>query len=223
VRQSATRQRDPDILTLDEMRAILDNIGPQAIRVMVATDTLSALRRSEPRGLKWCDLDFEQLWFKLKRGLVGKHETKLKTKASRKPVPMVPELATLLQAWREQTPYPRDEDWVFASPYTDGKSPYWPDSAMTDHIRPAAKKAEITKHITWHVFRHSLATIMGKGKESVKTVQELLRHATSKVTLDIYQQGDETDKRAALGRFAGILEKGEKKGEELNSEASQTL
>lgn len=41
VRQSAVRQRDPDILTLDEMRSILANIEPPAIRMMVAVAAAS--------------------------------------------------------------------------------------------------------------------------------------------------------------------------------------
>ena len=100
VRQSAVRQRDPDILTLEEIRAILENIGPIAIRVMVAVAAASALRRSEMRGLKWEDLDFESRWINLRRGLVRKDETEMKTKASRKGVPMAPELADLLIEWR---------------------------------------------------------------------------------------------------------------------------
>jgi integrase len=56
------RQRDPDVLTLEEMKAIIENIEPQAIRMMVATAAVTALRRSEMRGLKWEDLDFESRW-----------------------------------------------------------------------------------------------------------------------------------------------------------------
>jgi site-specific recombinase XerD len=41
---------------------------------------------------------------------------------------------------------------------------------MVDHVRPAAAKAGIKKHITWHVFRHSLGTIMKTNKEDVKTI-----------------------------------------------------
>jgi integrase len=97
VRQSAVRQRDPDILTLEEMRAILENIEPVAIRVMVAVSAASALRRSEMRGLKWEDLDFKSRWINLPHGLVRKHETKMKTKASRKGVPMAPEVTGVTQ------------------------------------------------------------------------------------------------------------------------------
>jgi hypothetical protein len=62
---------------------------------------------------------------------------------------MLPELPDVLREWRKNTPYPCDEDWVFASPFTDGERPYWPESAMVDHVRPAAKTAKISKHINW--------------------------------------------------------------------------
>jgi integrase len=205
VRQSTVRQRDPEILTLEEMRAILTNIDSFVVRVIVALAATSALRRSEMRGLKWSDLDFDKRWCDLKRGLVGKDETKLKTKASRKGVPMSPELADLLTAWRAESPYPGDEDWVFASPINDGKNPLWFETAMVDHIRPAAKKAGITKRVHFHVFRHSFASILGERGERVKTVQELLRHATARITTDVYQQGDRETQRAALGHMSGLF------------------
>jgi integrase len=205
VRQSAVRQRDPDILTLSEIRLILGNIEPQAIKIMVATAAASALRRSEFRGLKWADLDLDNCWFHCRRGLVGKYETKMKTRASRKSVEMNPTLAEALRAWRELTPYPQDTDWIFASPFTSGRLPYWPDSALKDHVRPAAIKAGITKSIGWHTFRHSLASLLGQQGEDIKVIQELLRHASSRITSDVYQQGHTVAKRSALSRVSGLF------------------
>jgi integrase len=129
----------------------------------------------------------------------------MKTRASRKGVEMLPALAAALLVWRDHTPYNQDSDWVFASPFTNGKRPYWPESALQDHIKPAAAKAGITKRVTWHTFRHSLASFLGQQGEGVKTVQELLRHATSRITIDTYQQGSTEAKRSALNRVAGIL------------------
>jgi integrase len=205
VRQSAVRRRDPDILTLDEMRSIINNIKPAAIKMMVAVAAASALRRSELRGLKWADLDLDKCWFNLQRGYVSKSETKMKTKASRKGMEMLPALAAALLVWRDHAPYNQDSDWVFASPFTNGKRPYWPDSALKDHVKPAAVTAGITKRVTWHTFRHSLASLLGQQGEGVKTVQELLRHTTSRITLDVYQQGSSETKRLALNRVAGIF------------------
>ncbi len=118
---------------------------------------------------------------------------------------MNPELAEMLQDWRSHSPYPTDEDWVFASPFTEGKRPYWPDAALKNHVRPAARVAGITKNIGWHTFRHSLGSHLGQSGENVKAVQELLRHASSRITQDVYQQADQEAKRLALSRFSGVL------------------
>jgi integrase len=104
---------------------------------------------------------------------------------------MNPELADMLLDWRSHSPYPTDEDWVFASPFTDGVRPYWPDSALKAHVRPAANAVGITKKIGWHTFRHSVGSHLGQSGESVKVVQELLRHASSRLTQDVYQQADQ--------------------------------
>jgi len=205
VRQSAVRQREPDVLALDELKAILENIESPIVHLMVLTAAASALRRSELRGLKWVDLDFQRLWFNLQRGIVGKDVTHMKTTASRKGVPMLPELAEVLQKWRAETPYPRDTDWIFASPYTAGKRPYWAESALQDHIRPAVRKAGIDKRVGWHTIRHSFATLLGQNGFDVKVVQELLRHASSRITQDVYQQGSADAKRSALTQVPGLF------------------
>jgi integrase len=205
VRQSAKRLKEPEIFSVDEMAAIISRVKNEAVRVMVMIAAASALRRSEIRGLKWKDVDLDGSWFHLERGYVRTFETNLKTEASRRGLPMHPELAVVLKAWRGKTPYPMDDDWVFASPYTEGKRPYWPESAMVDYVRPAAKAAGITKHVNWHGFRHSLGTLMKTNGEDVKTIQELLRHANSRITLDVYTQGDTPTKRSALSGVSGIF------------------
>ena len=198
VRQSAKRERLPVILDVPTLGQILTNIEPTAIRVMVAVAAGSALRRSEVRGLKWSDLDFTNLWFNLRRGVVRKFETKMKTEASRKGLPMMQELAEMLEAWRKETPYPADDDWVFASPFTKGKRPYWPESILIDHIRPAAAKAGVTAKIGWHTFRHSVATELNNNGANLKTIQEILRHANGRTTSEYYIQAKQATKRDAL-------------------------
>jgi integrase len=187
------------------MFAIITNINQPAIRMWVGLSAATAFRRSEARGLKWEDLDFEGLWFHPKRGLVGKDLTQMKTETSHERVEMAEELAEALLAWRSVTPYPLDSDWVFASPFTGGTRPYWADSALKDHVRPAAIKAGIiNKVIGWHTFRRSLATLMSNGGADKKVVQELLRHASGKMT-EFYIQGDSKAKRLALSQVSGLF------------------
>ena len=158
---------------------------------------VTGLRVSELLALKWEDVNVAAGEITLTRAIVCQHVGPLKTAASQKPIPMDSGLSALLLDWRGRWPYNRDADYVFASAEKKGEQPLWPSSAMSKHIRPAAKRAGILKHVRWHVFRHSFATLLKGNGEDVKTVQESLRHADSKVTLDTYTQGLMPVKRAA--------------------------
>jgi site-specific recombinase XerD len=98
-----------------------------------------------------------------------------------------------------------DSDYVFASPTMKGKQPYWPDNLMKRYIKPVAHKAGINKNIGWHTFRHSFGTLLKANGEDVKTVQELLRHANSRITLDVYTQAVNSNKRAAQSKVVTMM------------------
>ena len=205
VRVSTKRLRTPDILTLDEMKEIIARVKSPILLAAVKLAAVTGLRRSEIRGLKWSSLDVPNLWLKVERGIVRSVETKAKTEASRKGVPIPLELAEVLLQWREQSLYRADGDWMFASEQTGGKTPIWLDVALERHIRPAAKDAGIHKCIGWHTFRRSLATIIAAKTKDLKVAQELLRHANSAITADLYAQGDVEAQRAAQGHVAGLF------------------
>jgi len=114
-------------------------------------------------------------------------------------------LADALLDWRGHSPYNQNTDFAFASSEKKGQQPLWPSSAMSKHIRPAAERAGIRKHVRWHVFRHSFATLLKGNGEDVKTVQESLRHADSKITLDTYTQGLMPVKRAAQRKVIQMI------------------
>src|SRR5208282_3134761 len=50
-----------------------------------------------------------------------------------------------------------------------------------------ASEAGITKRIGWHTFRRSLATLLIDVGALVKLTQEIMRHADSRVTIELYQ------------------------------------
>jgi integrase len=205
VRQSAKRQRTPEVLTVEEISALLKKLPQPCYRTMVFLAAATGLRKSEFRGLKWRDVDFANRCILVTRGLVRRSLGSLKTETSQKPIPMSEQLADVLLDWWRTSPYPSADDWVFASPVNNGKWPLWPDTAMSDHVRPAAASAGITKGVGWHTFRRSFATVLKSNGEDVKTVQELMRHANSRVTLDVYAQGISDVKRLAQSRVAGMI------------------
>jgi site-specific recombinase XerD len=72
-------------------------------------------------------------------------------------------------------------------------------------IRPAAIKAGIRKKIGWHTFRHTYSTLLIANGENVKVVQELMRHASSRFTLEIYSQAQVIAKRQAQQRLVQAI------------------
>lgn len=204
VRQSAKRERTPDVLTAEEIKSLLLELkGPYYVMAFLAAVT--GLRVSELLALRWEDVDFAAGEIHLTRAVVCQHVGSLKTAASQKPIPMDAGLSARLLDWRGRCPYNQETDYVFASAEKNGHQPLWPSSAMSKHIRPAAKRAGIQKHVRWHVFRHSFATLLKGNGEDVKTVQESLRHADSKVTLDTYTQGLMPVKRAAQRKVIEMI------------------
>jgi integrase len=204
VRQSAKRGHVPDVLTVDELKDLLSELEePWRTAVFVAVTT--GLRVSELLALKWQDFNFTAGEIRLSRGIVRQQIGEMKTEASRKPVPLDSVLAEVLLKWRAICPYNQDEDFVFASPDKKGQQPYWPTAGMEKHIRPAAKRAKISKRIGWHTFRHTFGTLVSEGA-TVATIKELMRHANVSITMDRYVQALTPAKRKAQSGVVSLLD-----------------
>jgi integrase len=57
----------------------------------------------------------------------------------------------------------------------------------------------------WHTFQHTYSTLPIANGENVKVVQELMRHANSRSTLEIYSQARMEQKRQAQQRLAQAI------------------
>jgi integrase len=133
-----------------------------------------------------------------------------KTEASAKDVPLDATLAESLLKLKMSSPYCASSDWVFASAKMNGLQPLWPETLWRRYGKPAVKKAEIPKRVGFHTFRHTYTTLLTQNNEDVKVVQELLRHANSRVTLDLYAQAGMPEKRLAQSRVVKMVMKPEK-------------
>jgi integrase len=204
VRCSAKRQKEPPVLTPEEFGALLQEL-PERERVMVLLAGTTGLRRSELIALVWRDVNFDTLEVDVNKSCVRAQIGDTKTVASAKPVPLHPVVADALAEWRKSSDYNGPGDFLFPSIRKLGKAPVWPDMILEKVIRPAAQRAGITKTIGWHTFRHSLATNLRALGVDVKTAQELLRHANSRITLDLYTQAVSSEKRDANAKVVEML------------------
>lgn len=72
-------------------------------------------------------------------------------------------------------------------------------------VRPAAAKLGITKRIGWHTFRHTYASLLKSSGADVKVVQDSLRHANSRITMEMYAQALTQDKRTAQTKVVQMM------------------
>jgi site-specific recombinase XerD len=112
----------------------------------------------------------------------------------------------VLLDWKKESLYTAQGDFLFPSIRRNGTQPLSPDSLLKRSIRPALARAGIVgKVIGWHSFRHSLATNMRAMGVDIKVAQELLRHANSRTTLDIYTRAVSQQKRDANTQIVQML------------------
>ena len=204
VRQSAVSDVIPAILTKNQVWRIIDCLRDPA-RTMAFLDAFTGLRISELLGLKWDDIDFERSEINVRRAIVYGVVGHCKSKASKKPVALDPILAATLRDWRFNTPYNKPHDWVFASTKLKGIKPLTPGMLRKWHLKPAAEKAGVSGKVGWHTFRRTLASLFIADGVDIKTVQESLRHSTSKITLDLYAQATTLNKLAAQRKLIDTI------------------
>jgi integrase len=204
VRQSAKREKEPDVLNADEINAVLAELEDPC-RTVVHVAAVTGLRISELLALKWEDIDLDGQEIRPVRAIVDNIVGELKTEASGKPVPIDVALAEALIDWRGVCPYNQDTDYVFGSPEMKGTQPYSPDSMRAKILKPAAARAGIGKVIGWHSFRRTYATLLQSDGAAVKTTQDLLRHADAKTTMNSYAQSIPAEPRAAQSEVASRI------------------
>lgn len=124
------------------------------------------LRRNEVRGLRGMDIEGNTLHVRYQR--IGDTLAPLKSKASRRDLPIPEGLRLDFDGEMDDYLYPRSEN-----------------ALRRLHIR-ALKAAGITKRVTLHGLRHTCATTAIYAGCQMLTVQHLLGHAHFAVTSDTY-------------------------------------
>jgi integrase len=210
VKQSGKRMVEPGVLTKTQLEQLLSNLGIRE-QVLVLTAATTGLRRSELAGLHWEDLDLVHGWISVNRSVDNNLENPCKTEASRKAVPLDLRIVPFFQRWKEVAHFKAPDDYVFAAGCNRaggkrGKQPISLSVAFQYHIKPVADRLGVRPAVFgWHTFRRSFATFVVGNTKDVKAAQELLRHSTARLTLDLYAQALSENKVAASKAIAGSL------------------
>lgn len=162
------------------------------------------LRFSEVLGLQWKNIDFKNKTIHVEQAYHEQEKKlgRLKTKSSRRSIPISEQQLNFLRQYKEkQTP---KSDIVVAN--SKG------DFMMKRNVRRALKRicerAEV-KLLTFHELRHTHATLMLEMNEHVKIVQQRLGHVKAETTVNIYSHVRPQVHQDSAQRFSDFFEEQE--------------
>lgn len=205
VKGVSRRQKEPRILSPEEFQSLVAAIPDEPYRTMVILAISTGMRCSELFALKWLDFNWESLTVLVRRAIVDGVVGEVKTKYSQSGLPLDPALAEVLFNWKRTTEFGQESDWVFASPWKAGELPLRATAVLSDHIKPAAKKAGLGKDVGWHTFRHTYSSMLRQLGVDIKVQQELLRHADIRTTMNVYTQAVSEQKRSAHSKVVRMV------------------
>ena len=154
---------------------------------------MTGMRRNEVLGLKWDDIDFTKRRLALNRGLVAigydVHQTRGKTRTSRRSIDLDTTTLDVLAGWRAfqhatfaAVGLDHHDGWVF----TDGDGQPVHPHALSQAFDRVARRACVPI-IRLHDLRHTHGSLLIKEGVPVKVVSERLGHANIAFTIETYQ------------------------------------
>lgn len=176
-------------LNAAQIRALLDAFDKRD-RLFVLLLAVTGMRVGEAMALRWVDFDAERLELSINHTIYRQKLKQPKTESSRRPLRLVPAIAGLLVAHRQQSAFAADEDFIFCR--KNGRS--LNHSALRNHLGKAMKAVGITQikgQHGFHIFRHSAGTLIYSKSRDLKLVQGTLGHADISTTSDIYVHLDD--------------------------------
>lgn len=190
---------DTEAVFLDRQEAVAlmralddaDTMLQDLVRLMM----LTGLRRGEALGLSWDDVDEDEGVIRVRQSLQrtskGLGLGPLKTRGSRREVPIVGKLAEVLQRRRqtqrrERLAAPLGTYLSSGLVFTQPLGQPWEPRRAAKRFAEVRDAAGLPAAIHLHTMRHSYATMALAEGVSIKAIQKVLGHSSHQVTADIY-------------------------------------
>jgi integrase len=171
---------------------------PLLPKAVVATAAFAGLRSGEMRGLEWTDYSGDAL--NVRRSVWRTFVNQPKTRASAKPVPVIRQLAEILDAYRSSVGNP-PSGVMFHS----GAGRHMDFDKLARRVRPVVESLGIVWY-GWHGFRRGIASNLYELGADEKIVQRVLRHAKSHVTKDRYIKAFDPAVVAAMKKLEATVD-----------------
>lgn len=202
-----------------KLKALLESLDDDPMRVVVILTVFYGLRRSEVLGIKWNAIDWDSKMLHIKHKIIenktsGKTIIEgydvMKTKSSCRSYPLMPYIEKILQEEKKRQEemktllrgaYNRQyEEYVCVDAIGNLLKPQY----VTEHFKIILKNHGLDK-IRFHDLRHSCASLMLSNKEDMKRIQAWLGHSTISITADTYSHLDFSSKVDSGDRISESL------------------
>jgi len=181
-------------LSPEDIRKLLA-ASPEPWRTLFLAAVFTGMRQGELLGLTWGCVDFEEEIIRVEHGMYKGQLDTPKTKASRRKIPMTPQLRDALLDHKISAPA-SEMDLVFSRTHGEPLC----KRTVTAAFQRALTAAGLAK-IRFHDLRHSFASVLIESGASPKIVQELMGHSSVNMTLGIYTHVFDEQKQLAVGKF----------------------
>jgi integrase len=171
---------------------------PLLPKAVVATAAFAGLRSGELGGLEWTDYSGDAL--NVKRSVWRTFVNQPKTRASAKPVPVIRQLAEILDAYRSSMGNPQS-----GVMFHSGAGQHMDFDKLARKVRPVVTSLKIDWY-GWHGFRRGIASNLYELGADEKIVQRILRHAKSHVTKDRYIKAFDPAVVAAMKKLEATVD-----------------
>ncbi len=159
-----------DYLSPEESELLLSDRKEPIWHEMILLALRTGMRHGELIGLDWSDIDFSHQMITVRQSIVDGIVSSPKNNRIRY-IPMTDELSSALLHRRQKS------GLVFTRP--DGRPLSY--SIAWNSIRRVCKRVGL-RLIGWHVLRHTFASQLAAQGVQMRTIQELLGHATIQMT-----------------------------------------
>jgi integrase len=204
------------VWTREQCGAFLDSLLPAAdppykgerLHALYQVAAYCGLRRSELAGLAWADLDLDRRRVHVRQAQVDDTLDSTKSEESDRQVPIDPGTVTVLTAWRKAQlaerlawgPAWTDSGRVFTREDGTPLRPAW----ISQRFGALTARADLPP-LRFHDLRHGTATMMLAAGQPIKVISDILGHATSAFTADVYTEVAEELADAAADALAAYI------------------
>lgn len=161
------RKKLPVVLSLPEIRQILEHIRNKVARTLLVTIYSCGLRLSEGTHLKVADIDGDRQLLRVDNGKGGKDRD----------VPIADRTLQLLRVHMQKHQHGM---WLFPASRSER---HFSNATLQKAFKSALRQSEVSKDASIHTLRHSYATHLLEHGVQLPVIQKLLGHRSQSTTI----------------------------------------